>query len=877
MSMWGVTMWLAILAAVALFLRPLLHQQSKLASLTCHILMALPFFALASRFLVNDTSFAHVVSYGGEDLPLRYRFAATWAAREGPLLLWVMWMTLLAYVWKYPMAGENDSSTHSLRLRLVYGFNLLILLLAWNLNPFKASTGTGMGQGLNELLQTDLMVIHPPLIFLAYSLCLHISCVALSSMFTNASGIQQRMLTVVRPGLFVSTLGIGLGGLWAYLILDWGGYWAWDPVETGSMLPWLALVFMAHLRTRPGKTSEKTWIGAGLAAGGLAFFATLVTRAGGVWASSVHTFVTDSAGTSPPDAFSRMMLLKSDGSAGVEVISYLVVLLLFIGFWLQLQRSSDKEWIPNPSSLRLFGLPLLGVFFALLLGMYNEISCGENLLPTCSSKVDSAVYASLPTFAFALFLFAPLGFEFRYGNARTHAKEEGWSFLNVFQRKESSSTIPLFLALIVIFLLIFGITENFLYTSLFLIFFTPLFLAEDATKLWAHGAAGVMLGLAGAWSGMIEILSAGVIMFLFILPWLLAVESEESSTFSFFEKKSQQKMALWASVLVVGMYLILTLVLLLSSIDSINFEGHELYGTPFVMAIASALFLYSNRRHDAKRNAKLLLSTLFLSILLAVWQPEAFGMDSSTAMSTLLVRGVLVWLTLPVLILVVIPMVKEVVITQGIERPKIPIWRRIPFGAHLVHLGLLLLLIGHAYTTVLVDRGDASHRVTMVKDEIVFDGNYGYEFTGLRLTSENLEVGDGYVGIQINVYEVNQGSVGEMIGTVEPGMLRFDTTTDSGFVLQSTSRSEVDTLTRWSGDIVFIFDGSQANGLMQQTVQNGSESVQIVRVTVYDLPASHLVWLGWSTMLLGMGVVVLGGMNQNDRRKAIRTTSKEEE
>ena len=386
MLMWGVTMWLAILAAVALFFRPLLLQKSKFASLSCHILMALPFFALASRFLANDTSFAHVVSYGGEDLPLRYRFAATWAAREGPLLLWVMWMTLLAYVWRNPMRGENTSSTHPLRLRLIYGFNLLILLLAWNLDPFKQSIGTGMGQGLNELLQTDLMVIHPPLIFLAYSLCLHISCIALSSMFADASGIEHRMLSIVRPGIFVSTLGIGLGGLWAYLILDWGGYWAWDPVETGSLLPWLALVLMSHLRTRPGKTSEKTWIGAGLAAGGLAFFATLVTRAGGVWASSVHTFVTDSAGTSPPDAFSRMMLLKSDGSAGVEVISYLVVLLLFIGFWLQLQRSSEKGWKPNTLSLRLFSLPIIGVLLALLVGMYNEISCGESSLQTCYSK-----------------------------------------------------------------------------------------------------------------------------------------------------------------------------------------------------------------------------------------------------------------------------------------------------------------------------------------------------------------------------------------------------------------------------------------------------------------------------------------------------------
>ena len=875
--MWGLTMWLAILAAVVLLVRPLLQQESKFASLTSHVLMALPFFALASRFLVNDTSLAHVVSYGGEELPLKYRFAATWAAREGPLLLWVMWMTLLAFVWRKPMAGENIESTHPLRLRLIYGFNLLLLLLALNLDPFKESTSAGIGQGLNELLQTDLMVIHPPLIFLAYSLCLHVSSIALSSMFADANGIKDRILSIVRPGLFVATLGIGLGGLWAYLILDWGGYWAWDPVETGSLLPWLALIFMSHLRTRPGKTSEQTWIGAGLATGGLALFATLVTRAGGVWASSVHTFVTSSEGTAPTDAFSRMMVLKSDAGGGVEVMTYLIVLLLFIGFWLQLQRSSEKDWKPTSRSLSLFSIPLIGVLSALILGAYIDQSCGVPAIPFCSVTVDATLYSYVPTFAFTFILFAPLGLEFLRGTSPTRPIEDGWSFTALVQRGEKDRTNSLFLMLILIGILMFWLTDNFLYTALFLIFFTPLFFAHDATKLWAHGAAGVVLGLAGAWSGMIEILSSGVIMLFFILPWLLAPEPDEKSTFSFFEKKSQQKMALWGSVLVVGSYLILTLVLLLSSIDAINFEGHELYGTPFILAFAGALFLYTNRRHDAKRNAWLLIGTLLVSVLLAIWQPTAFGMDSSTAMSTLVVRGVLAWLTLPILLLVVVPMVKEVIITQGIERTKVPIWRRIPLGAHIVHLGLIVLLVGHVYTTVLVDRGDASHRITMVKDEIVLNGDFGYEFTGLRMTSEDLEVGDGYVGIQINVYALEQGAVGEKIGTVEPGMLRFDTTTDAGFLIQSKSRSEVDTLTRWSGDLVFIFDGSQANGLMQQTVQNGSDSVQLVRVTVYDLPASHLVWLGWSLMLLGMGVVVLGDISKNERLNTIHTSSKEEE
>ena len=875
--MWGVTMWLALLAAATLLLRPFLHQQSKAGSLACHILMALPFFALASRFLANDTSYAHVVSYGGEALPLKYRFAATWAAREGPLLLWVMWMTALAFVWRGRMPGESDEFTHATRLRLVYGFNLLLLLLAWNLDPFKASTGNGVGQGLNELLQTDLMVIHPPLIFLAYSLCLHISAVALSSMFGNPAGIQQRMLHIVRPGLFVSTLGIGLGGLWAYLILDWGGYWAWDPVETGSLLPWLALVLMSHLRTRPGKTSDTTWIGAGLAAGGLALFATLVTRAGGVWASSVHTFVTNSEGTAPTDAFSRMLVLKSDSTAGVEVMTYLVVLLLFMGFWLQLQRRTSLQLEPSTRSQWLFALPFMGVVSALVLRTYIEQSCDSEIFSTCSSSFDPTLYAYLPSVVFASIILAPLAVETLSSPSPLTPSDEGWSYSGLFSSEETDRSFLQFPLLIGISLLIFSSTDNYLYTTFFMVLFAPLFYSKDATKEWAVGSAGVALGLAGAWSGMIDVFPAALIMLFFILPWLVAPENEQSSSFSFFDRKSQQKIALWSSVMVVGTYLILTLVLLLSSIDSINFEGHELYGTPFLMAFAGAMFLYTNRRHEARRNALLLVTTLVLSVVLALWQPTAFGMDSSTAMSSLVVRGVLAWLTLPIVLLVIVPMVKEVVVTQGINRSREPWWRRIPLGAHVVHLGLLLLLLGHVYTTVLVDRGDASHRVTLVKGETVIHGDYGYEFTGLRLTSEDLEVGDGYVGIQIDVYELEGGEIGEQIGSVEPGMMRFDTTTDSGFVLQSRSRSEVDTLTRWSGDIVFIFDGSQANGLMQQTALNGSDSIELVRVTVYDLPASHLVWLGWTTMLFGMGMIVLGDVRKNGGLSRHKLVSDQEE
>ena len=128
-------------------------------------------------------------------------------------------MALLSIIWRKNIPGEDETS-RIMRLRLMNGFALTLLLVAWILEPFKHAEGKG--PGLNELLQTDLMVIHPPLIFLAYSLCIVLMVVSITSIFSGYSGIKERLIHVARPAFFFATLGIGLGGLWAYLILDWG-------------------------------------------------------------------------------------------------------------------------------------------------------------------------------------------------------------------------------------------------------------------------------------------------------------------------------------------------------------------------------------------------------------------------------------------------------------------------------------------------------------------------------------------------------------------------------------------------------------------------------------------------------------------------------
>ncbi len=843
-TMWGLTMWVALAAVGWLLAKPRLHENQPLLSSVLHLAMVLPFVSLARLFLVNDTSFLHVAAFGGEDLPLKYRFAATWAAREGPLLMWLGWMSLVAWIWRRSLPGESgdDNNAHAWRLRFMHLMSLTLLLIAFSLDPFKPTPAFFAGAGLNPLLQTDLMVIHPPLIFLTYALCLHLTAIALSAAYTGRTAeLGPRMLHLARPGLLVATLGIGLGGLWAYLILDWGGYWAWDPVETGSFLPWLALVMMIHLRTRPGTVRSEVWIGGGLATGMLALFATTVTRAGGVWASSVHTFVTSDSSTPPSDVFGRLMILRDDPAA-TEVMAYVTWMFVLIGCWLAVQQGASKR---TPLPLSASGAMALPAVVALLGCLVFTGSNGQGLS-----------WASVPNVVFVGVLFAPLlavravasrGDAASPKNSPMAAESSELNDLNDPWTYEGLAPIPLD---IVLTLVVFGLTLDVWISTAFAVLFVPLYRSDDALKAWPWAAAGVMLGLALAWSQAMSIGAAGLIVAAFVLPWMLAPQREEGAEFSPIKRRDQQRTALWASVVLVSLYLVLTWVLLLTSIDAVNFEAHELYGAPFLAALGAGLFTYTRRKDDPSVTLWLLGGGLAVSMLGLLVAPDAFGRDSTTAVSNHLTRGHIVWMSLPMLTLALAPVVREVINQSKTARSK-GVLLRIPLGAHVVHLGLLLLLLGHLSTTVLVDRGDASHRVSMIKDEVIVHNDLGLEFTGLETDLDGFEVGDGFIGVRINVYEMDGSTVGPLIGEVLPGTLRFDS--------QGVPRSEVATLTRLTGDLVFIFDGSQASALMNSAGSDGLEGIELVRVTVYDLPHSHLVWVGWFAMMTGMALVTISG------------------
>ncbi|MEC8264666.1 MAG: cytochrome c biogenesis protein CcsA, partial [Candidatus Thermoplasmatota archaeon] len=569
--------------------------------------------------------------------------------------------------------------------------SLTLLLVAFSLDPFKATPPFFAGAGLNPLLQTDLMVIHPPLIFLTYALCLHLTAIALSAAYTSETDrLGQRMLHLARPGLLMATLGIGLGGLWAYLILDWGGYWAWDPVETGSFLPWLALVMIVHLRTRPGTVRPEVWIGGGLITGALALFATTVTRAGGVWASSVHTFVTSDTSTPPSDVFGRLMILRDD-PAGTEVMTYVVWMFLLVGCWLAVQRSVASR---RPLRLQQSWVVAAPAVLALLGCLVFTGSNGEGLS-----------WSSLPEVFFLLPVLLPM---LLISNGERREQPETWSYHGL-----TPAPFDVVFALVV-----YGMTADVWIAIAATVLFVPLYRADEALKAWPWAAAGVMLGLSLAWSGAVSIAVAGVMLIAFVLPWLLAPQEDQEGAFSLTRRRDQQRIALWGSVVLVSLYLVLTWVLLLTSIDAVNFEAHELYGAPFLAAAGAGLFTYTRRKDDATVTLRLLGGAVVVSLLGMALAPDGFGRDSTTLVSQHLTRGHIVWMSLPLLTLAVAPVSREVVRQAQTARSKGSL-KRIPLGAHIVHAGLLVLLLGHLSTTVLVDRGDASHRVSLVKDEVI--------------------------------------------------------------------------------------------------------------------------------------------------------------
>jgi len=295
--------------AGALTRRPLLTRSARNAGMAVFGLVTLAVASLEYFFFTDNFSMAYVAAHSNRALPAFYKFAALWAGQEGSLLFW-SWL-LSTYVFLVLVVNRNKHPELMPYAGVVMaGVQIFFLML----NNFVASpfgvlggpdaSGTlrlsalADGHGLNPLLQYPEMVIHPPMLYLGYTGFTIPFAFALAALLGRYPG--EKWIHITRRWTMIAwcfqSIGILLGAHWAYAVLGWGGYWAWDPVENASLLPWITgTAFLHSVMMQEKRGMLKVWnIWLVFTTFMLCILGTLLTRSGVI--SSVHAFAQSSIG-----------------------------------------------------------------------------------------------------------------------------------------------------------------------------------------------------------------------------------------------------------------------------------------------------------------------------------------------------------------------------------------------------------------------------------------------------------------------------------------------------------------------------------------------------------------------------------------------------
>lgn len=244
----------------------------------------------------RDYEIAYVAAIGSNETPALFNFAALWSSLEGSLLLWMLILGLYtaAVAWKFRGRVADPLVGWALVIMLVV-CAFFFAMLVGPANPFvTAEVPAGFnGPGPNPLLQNHiLMAFHPPVLYLGYVGFTVPFAFATAALITGRVGegwlLETRRWTVASWGFL--TTGIMLGAWWSYEVLGWGGYWAWDPVENASLLPWLTgTAYLHSVMVQERRGMLRVWNLSLLCASfSLTILATFLTRSGVV--ESVHAF-----------------------------------------------------------------------------------------------------------------------------------------------------------------------------------------------------------------------------------------------------------------------------------------------------------------------------------------------------------------------------------------------------------------------------------------------------------------------------------------------------------------------------------------------------------------------------------------------------------
>ncbi|OFX13645.1 MAG: hypothetical protein A2V59_07620 [Armatimonadetes bacterium RBG_19FT_COMBO_69_19] len=320
------------------------------------LLLGVASAALLYAFVTRDFGNAYVASYSSRDLNLLYTLSAFWAGQAGSLLFWALMLAGFAaiVVWRHRALRELMPYVIAVLMGTTAFFTMLLTFVS---SPFaRLPFPPADGSGLNPLLQNPGMFLHPPTQYLGYvgfTIPFAFAIAAMAARRLDDEWIRAARRWTLLSWFFLSW-GVIFGMMWAYVELGWGGYWAWDPVENASLMPWLtATAFLHSVMIQEKRDMLKVWnIVLIVLTFALSIFGTFLTRSGVL--SSVHSFALSSMG---PLFF------------GFILVTLAVSFILLIARLPALRSAAELDSLVSRESSFLFNnLILVGAAFSVFLG-----------------------------------------------------------------------------------------------------------------------------------------------------------------------------------------------------------------------------------------------------------------------------------------------------------------------------------------------------------------------------------------------------------------------------------------------------------------------------------------------------------------------------
>ncbi|MCU0253005.1 MAG: cytochrome c biogenesis protein CcsA [Acidobacteria bacterium] len=291
-----VSVWVLFAASLGALTRsPGLVRSASRGTLATAVLVSLSTGVLLLALLTDRFEIRYVAEYSSREQPMIYKLSALWGGQDGSLLLWCFLLSLFSAIVVLTAKKAPQDLLPWVYASLAGVLVFFITITAFVANPFRVFGPMEIpanGQGLNPLLQNPWMVIHPPTLYFGYVGATIPLAFALAALFANrldnAWVRATRRWTLFTFGFL--SIGIWLGAYWAYLELGWGGFWAWDPVENASFLPWLTLTAYLHsviIQERKGMFRVWSFVLIILTQL-LVVYGTFITRSGII--QSVHAF-----------------------------------------------------------------------------------------------------------------------------------------------------------------------------------------------------------------------------------------------------------------------------------------------------------------------------------------------------------------------------------------------------------------------------------------------------------------------------------------------------------------------------------------------------------------------------------------------------------